>query len=86
MNTNGVTGTTSSGDRIVFSEVDKSIANERIPDTAGNYHTSVKLRIGINGQEKDLLFHLSSHTIINPDGTTKTENFHISQKCVGKKD
>ena len=84
VNTNGVTGTTASGDQVVYSEVDQNVQSERIRDTAGVYHTTVQLRIGVNGQEPNIVIHFASTTIINPDGTTKMDNTHSTLKCVGR--
>jgi hypothetical protein len=84
VNTNGVTGTTASGDQVVYSEVDQSVQAERIRNTAGVYHTTVQIRIAANGQEPNILVLFTSTTIINPDGTTKMDNTHAKVKCVGK--
>ena len=83
LSTSGVTGTTESGDEVVISQVEKSISNERT-DKDDIFRNSIKLRIASSEQEPSILVHITFHTILNPDGSVKVENSHVSVKCVGK--
>jgi hypothetical protein len=84
LNTNDVTGTTASGDEVVISQVEKSIANERVSGKQDQFLTSFKLRIASNEGGPSILIQITFHSIINDDGSTKMENSHVSVKCVGK--
>jgi hypothetical protein len=77
VNTEGLKGTTESGDPVVYQEVDHVVQNERISDTSGVFHTTVKIRIIVNGQP-NALGTFVFHTIINDDGTTKHDVAHTS--------
>lgn len=81
VNTEGLKGTTQSGDPVVYSEVDHSVASER--GSGGVFHSNVHVTLVAKGQP-NILFHLVLNTIINDDGTTKHDVTHASLRCVGR--
>lgn len=85
VNTNGLTGTTESGDQVIYSEVDQSVVNTKNPSTgAGVYHTTVKITMADdNGQLPNVIATFIFNTIINDDGSTKHDTSNIIVKCTG---
>jgi hypothetical protein len=81
VSTEGLKGTTESGDPVVYSEVAHDVRHER--GSGGVFHTHLHLTLAAQGQP-NLLVQIVFHTIINDDGTTKHEVAHISIRCVGQ--
>jgi hypothetical protein len=81
MSTEGLKGTTESGDPVVFSQVDHVVESER--GSGGVFHTTVQIRLAVNGQPNAMLT-VTTNTIINQDGTTKHDVSHVNIRCVGQ--
>src|ERR687892_2632777 len=65
MSTEGLKGTTQSGDPVVYSEVAHAVVSER--SSGGIFNTVVQVRIVVN-EQPNVLVTFSIHTIINDDG------------------
>jgi hypothetical protein len=81
VSTEGLKGTTESGDPVVYSQVDHTVASER--GSGGVFHINVHITLAAQGQP-NILVHFVLNTIINDDGTTKNEVTHSTVRCVGQ--
>ena len=80
-NTQGLKGTTESGEPVRVSQVAQGVSTQETPNS-GHFHTTVHLTIAVEGKPNAVVIS-TINTIINPDGTTKTEHTHTDVQCVG---
>jgi hypothetical protein len=82
VNFQGVSGVTTSGDRVVLTEVDSFVTNVR-QISANEFMTEIHGTLITQGKGINTVVELLFHTTINANGQVTANVEHVDEKCVG---